>query len=211
MGSGKTTLMNEIYNRMPTFTTLYNDVHENKLFQHRNTLIGKFSFQIYNIINNYDQITNPGPLSAIMSSMTDYWFGENYLYCQTLYNLGYLNETIFKEIEDLFNMYNHIIEKPNLIVYLDLEVEHLMSNIAVRGRNGDYCNTDMEKYLTELIRLFKLSSIGIEEIVIKLKPYQLPGLLKQIPDNRVTQFYTDNYHEPWSLDKLIKLLEGYKS
>lgn len=162
MGSGKTTLAQELYNRLPdSFDLILNTEH--KVFQWDRYLgkhnDPKVAWKIQNSMqqNHFHQIFGTFLENPWRDVISDSGFIEHSYYCAAKYAIGRYSKTKYNMLMSVFRRLNNLLDKPDVTIYVDTEPEQIIRNIQKRNRRGekDRDMTEMLAYITELKRQYK--------------------------------------------------------
>ena len=102
--------------------------------------------------------------------------------------MGNLSERDFNTYMELFEQMTNLVQYPDLMIYLQASVPHLVSNIQKRGR--DYEQTISIEYLTNLNKRYedfifnkykgKVLVINVDNLDFKEKPSDFSVIIDKI-------------------------------
>ena len=166
IGSGKTTLAKRLsrhyswkaelepVDKNPYLADFYRDMHK-----------WAFHLQIYFLNSRFNQIkTIQASKTPTIQDRTIY--EDAYIFAENLFRSGFLNDRDYSNYLSLFaSMIEHI-EAPDLMIYLKANIEKLVQQIQMRGR--DYENAIRLDYLKNLNKQYSqwIDSYDLSKLLI---------------------------------------------
>lgn len=148
IGAGKTTLTNilaEKYNWKPHFES----VNDNPFLDDFYTDMDRWSFnlQVYFLQNRFQQIKEIQ--QSNISTIQDRTIYEDAnIFAPNLYDMKCMTDRDFKTYKELFSLIESFLSPPDLLIYLQADIETLKKQISKRGR--DYEKSISIDYLKNL-------------------------------------------------------------
>lgn len=148
IGSGKTTLTNMLakhYGWIPRFESVDHNPYLEDYY--KDLARWAFNLEVYFLKQRFkDLLEIKRSEKTIIQDRTI--FEGVYVFAANNYAMGNLSEKDFKTYMDLFDSMMMMVEWPDLMIYLQSSVPHLIENIQKRGRN--YEQTIQIEYLKNL-------------------------------------------------------------
>ncbi len=148
IGSGKsslTKLIAEKFGWVPYFESVTDNPYLKDFYDDMKRW--SFNLQIYFLAHRFKihkEITNLG--KPVIQDRSIYEDVE--IFARNLYNLGRMSERDYKTYSSLFREMASYLKSPDLLIYLKADVETLIKQIKIRGR--DFEKNIERTYLTEL-------------------------------------------------------------
>ena len=135
IGSGKTTLTNMLakhYGWTPRFETV--DANPYLEDYHKDIARWSFNLEVYFLKQRFKDLLEIRRSEKTIIQDRSIFEGV-YVFAANNYAMGNLSEKDFKTYMDLFESMMMMVEWPDLMIYLQASVPHLIENIQKRGRN----------------------------------------------------------------------------
>ena len=188
IGSGKTTLaklLSEHYNWEVRYESVDNNPYLNDFYSDMQRWA--FNLQIYFLNNRFNQILEiKSSKNIIIQDRTIY--EDAHIFAPNLREMHLINSRDFETYYTLFNLINSLIKPPDLLIYLRVSVDKLLSQIKKRGR--DYELNIRRDYLTNLnerynswanhYNLGKLLIIDAENLDFVNNPADFQNIIKKV-------------------------------
>jgi deoxyadenosine/deoxycytidine kinase len=88
---------------------------------------------------------------SIIVDRTFYEDGE--IFAKNLYEIGKINDTDYGTYMELYNLLTDVLPKPDLMIYMQADVDFLYNRITDRSRN--YENSISKEYLSQLNKYYE--------------------------------------------------------
>jgi deoxyadenosine/deoxycytidine kinase len=195
IGVGKTSLVHMLADRFEARTVL--EKYEKNPFLedfYSNRRRYAFQTQLFFLLSRYQQQSEMIQTDLFKKSVvSDYIFAKDKIFAQIN-----LNENEMVLYNQIYNLLNSKIPKPDLVIFLQAEVDVLLQRI--RNRNHTYEKGLTAEYLKELIKAYNdfffyynetpLLIINTTEIDFVNRPDDFENLVKEIlQSKRGTQYY----------------------
>lgn len=153
IGSGKTTLV-ELLARHYKWEPHYEDAEKNPYINdfYNDMRHWSFNLQVYFLHSRFNkilQIRQSG--KNVIQDRTIY--EDAYIFAPTLHEMGLMSTRDYESYMALFNLINHFIQLPDLLIYLRGSVPTLVKQIQKRGRK--YESAIRLDYLQKLNRRYE--------------------------------------------------------
>ena len=135
IGSGKTTLTNMLakhYGWTPRFETV--DANPYLEDYYKDIARWSFNLEVYFLKQRFKDLLEIRRSEKTIIQDRSIFEGV-YVFAANNYAMGNLSEKDFKTYMDLFESMMMMVEWPDLMIYLQASVPHLIENIQKRGRN----------------------------------------------------------------------------
>ena len=135
IGSGKTTLTNMLakhYGWTPRFETV--DANPYLEDYYKDIARWSFNLEVYFLKQRFKDLLEIRRSEKTIIQDRSIFEGV-YVFAANNYAMGNLSEKDFKTYMDLFESMMMMVEWPDLMIYLQASVPHLIDNIQKRGRN----------------------------------------------------------------------------
>ena len=135
IGSGKTTLTNMLakhYGWTPRFETV--DANPYLEDYYKDIARWSFNLEVYFLKQRFKDLLEIRRSEKTIIQDRSIFEGV-YVFAANNYAMGNLSEKDFKTYMDLFELMMMMVEWPDLMIYLQASVPHLIENIQKRGRN----------------------------------------------------------------------------
>ena len=135
IGSGKTTLTNMLakhYGWTPRFETV--DANPYLEDYYKDIARWSFNLEVYFLKQRFKDLLEIRRSEKTIIQDRSIFEGV-YVFAANNYAMGNLSEKDFKTYMDLFESMMMVMEWPDLMIYLQASVPHLIENIQKRGRN----------------------------------------------------------------------------
>lgn len=135
IGSGKTTLTNMLakhYGWTPRFETV--DANPYLEDYYKDIARWSFNLEVYFLKQRFKDLLEIRRSEKTIIQDRSIFEGV-YVFAANNYAMGNLSEKDFKTYMDLFESMMMVMEWPDLMIYLQASVPHLIDNIQKRGRN----------------------------------------------------------------------------
>jgi deoxyadenosine/deoxycytidine kinase len=188
IGSGKTTLTG-LLSKHFDWEPHYEDVDTNPYLQsfYKDMQRWSFNLQIYFLNSRFRQIIDirKGEKSVVQDRTI---YEDAYIFAPNLHEMGLMTTRDFENYISLFELMNHFIHPPDLLIYLQASVPALVEQIQQRGRDYeesirlDYLkmlNKKYEKWIKGY-KLGKLLIINIDNLDFKDNPEDLSMIINKI-------------------------------
>lgn len=144
IGSGKTTLtemLTERYSAKAYFEEP-NNPYLDDFYKDMNRW--SFNLQLFFLMSHIEQTKDIVELSAksdqyIIQDRTIY--EDAHIFADNLHKIGMMSDRDFETYRKSFLLFEGFIQKPDLLIYLKADIEHLTKHIALRGRE---CESDID-------------------------------------------------------------------
>lgn len=148
IGCGKTTLtrmLSEYYGWTPRYESVtfnpyledyYKDIHR-----------WSFNLEVYFLTQRFKDVLEIAKSDEVIIQDRTIFEGV-YIFVENNRAMGNLSERDFNTYMDLFHLMMSLVKAPDLLIYLKSSIQHLVSQIARRGRN--YEKSISIEYLTGL-------------------------------------------------------------
>lgn len=148
IGSGKTTLTTLLAKHFkwePHYENLEDNPYLNSFYDDMQRW--SFNLQIYFLHSRFSQIIElQQHKKPVVQDKTIY--EDAYIFAPNLHSMGLLSTRDYDNYKSLFDLINHFIKPPDLLIYLRGSVPNLVKQIQKRGR--DYETSIRLDYLTRL-------------------------------------------------------------
>ena len=152
IGAGKTTLTSLLaknYKWKPHYETVDDNPYLNDFYEDMKRW--SFNLQIYFLKNRFAQIKAIRESGKnIVQDRTIY--EDAHIFAPNLYEMGLMSERDFNNYFSLFELMEHFIQAPDLLIYLRASISTLVKQIHLRGR--EYEASISIEYLSKLNLLF---------------------------------------------------------
>ena len=195
IGVGKTSLVHMLADRFEARTVL--EKYEKNAFLenfYKNRQRYAFQTQLFFLLSRYQQQSEIVQIDLFKKSViSDYLFAKDKMFAQIN-----LNENEMLLYDQIYNLLNSKIPKPDLVIFLQAEVGILLQRI--QNRNHNYEKGLTAEYLKELVKAYNdfffyynetpLLIINTTEIDFVNRPDDFENLVKEIlQSKRGTQYY----------------------
>ena len=188
IGSGKTTLTRMLAAHYG-WEAHFEAVDHNPYLEDYYTDIPRWAFplEVYFLKERFKDVLNIS--RSVHSIIQDRSIYEGvYVFTANNKAMGNLSERDFNTYMELFEQMTNLVQYPDLMIYLQASVPHLVSNIQKRGR--DYEQTISIEYLTNLNKRYedfifnkykgKVLVINVDNLDFKEKPSDFSVIIDKI-------------------------------
>lgn len=134
IGSGKTTLTT-LLAKSCGWTPKYESVEDNPYLSDFYDDMNRWSFnlQIYFLSKRFEEVVNIRKSSDnVIQDRTIY--EDSCIFAPNLHKMGLMSDRDYANYKHLFSLMVSLVQPPDLMIYLQSSIEHLVSNIQKRGR-----------------------------------------------------------------------------
>jgi deoxyadenosine/deoxycytidine kinase len=153
IGAGKTTLTNVLAKHF-SWHPFYESADGNPYLSNFYHDMEKWAFhsQIYFLIQKVKASHNISKYDkSIIVDRTFYEDGE--IFAKNLYEIGKINDTDYGTYMELYNLLTNVLPKPDIMIYMQADVDFLYNRITDRSRN--YENSISKEYLSQLNKYYE--------------------------------------------------------
>lgn len=153
IGAGKTSLA-QIISKEMGFSVYFEDFHANLFLKNYYQDMKRWAFatQINFLALRYEQIVHHILVSQIPAVLDRSIYEDREVFARSLYEEGLMDDNEWAVYDKLYNLMVVHIPSPNLLVYLEKDVDELLRNIAKRGRDFERIPRE---YLESLDKRYK--------------------------------------------------------
>jgi hypothetical protein len=153
IGSGKSSLTKLLSTRMgwkPFFESVEDNPYLSDFYADMNRW--SFNLQVYFLSNRFrsHKAISEGPGSVILDRVI---YEDAEIFARNLYEIGRMDERDYRNYIALYGVMTDYLRPPDLLIYLRANVETLMKQIALRGR--DFERSISREYLEQLNRHYE--------------------------------------------------------
>jgi deoxyadenosine/deoxycytidine kinase len=153
IGSGKSSLT-RLLSAEFGWTPYYESVEDNPYLHDFYADMKRWSFnlQVYFLSNRFrsHKAISEGPTSVVLDRVI---YEDAEIFARNLYEIGNMEERDYKNYVALYGVMTEYLRPPDLLIYLRAEVDTLLKQIALRGR--DFEQTIKREYLEQLNRHYE--------------------------------------------------------
>jgi deoxyadenosine/deoxycytidine kinase len=185
IGAGKTTLtamLSKHYGWMPNYETVDDNPYLNDFYNDMQRW--SFNLQIYFLNSRFKQVVDIRKSGkTVIQDRTIYEDAE--IFAPNLHDMGLMSTRDFDNYRSLFNLMVHLIQPPDLLIYLRASVPTLVNQIQIRGRAyEESIRLDYLKMLNERYELWvsrytdsKLLIINVDDSDFQNNPEDLSKII----------------------------------
>jgi len=166
IGAGKTTLASTLAKHF-SWHPLYESADGNPYLSNFYHDMERWAFhsQIFFLIQKVKVSHNLSKYdNSVIVDRTFYEDGE--IFAKNLYEIGKINDTDYGTYMDLYNLLTDVLPKPDLMIYMQADVDFLYNRITERSRNYEVSISkeylaQLNKYYEDWIQRYKESKLLI--------------------------------------------------
>lgn len=188
IGSGKTTLT-RLLAKSCGWTPKYESVEDNPYLADFYEDMPRWSFnlQIYFLNKRFQEVVNIRKSSEdVIQDRTIY--EDSCIFAPNLFKMGLMSARDYENYKSLFSLMVSLVQPPDLMIYLQSSIEHLVSNIQKRGRKYEEgIRLDYLKGLNELYEEFgknysdgKILVLNVDKLDFENNPQDLSYIIDAI-------------------------------
>jgi deoxyadenosine/deoxycytidine kinase len=153
IGSGKSSLTKLLSQRMgwkPFFESVEDNPYLSDFYADMNRW--SFNLQVYFLSNRFrsHKAISEGPSSVILDRVI---YEDAEIFARNLYEIGKMEERDYQNYVALYEVMTEYLRPPDLLIYLRANVETLLRQISLRGR--DFEQSIRREYLEQLNRHYE--------------------------------------------------------
>lgn len=155
IGAGKTCL-SQIISEDLAFSVYFEDFHANLFLKeyYKNMKRWAFATQINFLALRYEQIVHHILLSNIPSVLDRSIYEDREVFAKSLHEEGLMTDDEWAVYDKLYNLMVAHLPTPNLLIYLNKNVDELLKNISKRGRDFEIIPREYLQGLGDRYRTF---------------------------------------------------------
>jgi deoxyadenosine/deoxycytidine kinase len=188
IGAGKTTLtamLSKHYNWTPNYETVDDNPYLNDFYNDMQRW--SFNLQIYFLNSRFKQVVDIRKSGkTVIQDRTIYEDAE--IFAPNLHDMGLMSTRDFENYRSLFNLMVHLIQPPDLLIYLRASVPTLVNQIQIRGRAyEESIRLDYLKMLNERYELWiskyidsKLLIVNVDDSDFQNNPEDLSKIIDRV-------------------------------
>jgi len=188
IGAGKTTLtamLSKHYNWTPNYETVDDNPYLNDFYNDMQRW--SFNLQIYFLNSRFKQVVDIRKSGkTVIQDRTIYEDAE--IFAPNLHDMGLMSTRDFDNYRSLFNLMIHLIQPPDLLIYLRASVPTLVNQIQIRGRAyEESIRLDYLKMLNERYELWvskytdsKLLIVNVDDSDFQNNPEDLSKIIDRV-------------------------------
>jgi deoxyadenosine/deoxycytidine kinase len=188
IGAGKTTLtamLSKHYYWIPNYETVDDNPYLNDFYNDMQRW--SFNLQIYFLNSRFKQVVDIRKSGkTVIQDRTIYEDAE--IFAPNLHDMGLMSTRDFENYRSLFNLMVHLIQPPDLLIYLRASVPTLVNQIQIRGRAyEESIRLDYLKMLNERYELWaskytdsKLLIINVDDTDFQNNPEDLSKVIDKV-------------------------------
>ncbi len=188
IGSGKTTLT-RLLAKSCGWTPRYESVDDNPYLADFYNDMSRWSFnlQIYFLNKRFQEVVNIRKAKEdVVQDRTIY--EDSCIFAPNLHRMGLMSTRDYENYKSLFSLMVSLVQAPDLMIYLQSSIEHLVSNIQKRGREYEEgIRLDYLKGLNELYDEWatnykdgKILTINVDKLDFENNPQDLSFVIDAI-------------------------------
>ena len=188
IGAGKTTLtamLSKHYSWTPNYETVDDNPYLNDFYNDMQRW--SFNLQIYFLNSRFKQVVDIRKSGkTVIQDRTIYEDAE--IFAPNLHDMGLMSTRDFENYRSLFNLMIHLIQPPDLLIYLRASVPTLVNQIQIRGRAyEESIRLDYLKMLNERYELWvskysdsQLLIVNVDDIDFQNNPEDLSKIIDRV-------------------------------
>ena len=188
IGAGKTTLtamLSKHYNWTPNYETVDDNPYLNDFYNDMQRW--SFNLPIYFLNSRFKQVVDIRKSGkTVIQDRTIYEDAE--IFAPNLHDMGLMSTRDFDNYRSLFNLMIHLIQPPDLLIYLRASVPTLVNQIQIRGRAyEESIRLDYLKMLNERYELWvskytdsKLLIVNVDDSDFQNNPEDLSKIIDRV-------------------------------
>jgi deoxyadenosine/deoxycytidine kinase len=188
IGAGKTTLtamLSKHYGWIPNYETVDDNPYLNDFYNDMQRW--SFNLQIYFLNSRFKQVVDIRKSGkTVIQDRTIYEDAE--IFAPNLHDMGLMSTRDFENYRSLFNLMVHLIQPPDLLIYLRASVPTLVNQIQIRGRAyEESIRLDYLKMLNERYELWvskyldsKLLIVNVDDSDFQNNPEDLSKIIDRV-------------------------------
>jgi deoxyadenosine/deoxycytidine kinase len=188
IGAGKTTLtamLSKHYGWIPNYETVDDNPYLNDFYNDMQRW--SFNLQIYFLNSRFKQVVDIRKSGkTVIQDRTIYEDAE--IFAPNLHDMGLMSTRDFENYRSLFNLMVHLIQPPDLLIYLRASVPTLVNQIQIRGRAyEESIRLDYLKMLNERYELWvskyldsKLLIVNVDDADFQNNPEDLSKIIDRV-------------------------------
>ncbi|MBI4534971.1 MAG: deoxynucleoside kinase [Ignavibacteriae bacterium] len=190
IGSGKsslTRLLGERFNWKPYFESVEDNPYLSDFYADMRRW--SFNLQVYFLSNRFrsHKAITEGPTSVVLDRVI---YEDAEIFAHNLYEIGNMEERDYRNYVALYEVMTEYLRPPDLLIYLRANVDTLLRQIALRGR--DFEQSIQREYLEQLNKHYEAWT----------SRYKLGPLLTVESDS------LDFVNKKGDLDRVVKMIRG---
>eukprot|EP00461_Guttulinopsis_vulgaris_P002559 UN02560 len=196
LGAGKSTLATALAEKM-NLPVFYEPVKDNVYLADFYKDISKYAFpmQIYLLNQRFRQ--QQQIIWSQRGGVQDRSIYEDAIFAKMLYEGGHMEKRDYETYVELFSNMSHFMQRPNIIVHLDVTPEESLRRIKLRARD---CESSVSiEYLTALHKGYEdfLKDISKVIPVIKINYQDFPSVEEMVEQITIEYERISNIRQVW--------------